>query len=260
MLQCEFCASPLKKTAENLFVCKSCGHRYTFSQAQTLLKKSKRVGKETFRIENAVLKRYYGDAEEVVVPDGVTEIGIGAFHANTTLQKVVLPQGVSVIQASAFQGCTALCEISLPYGLHEIGSHAFENCSSLKEIHFPDSLCSLGNHSFAGCAVLQQIDLPDSVIRLDGGCFAGCTSLQSVKMSAGIKEIMGYAFQNCISLTELVIPDTAEQVGCYHDFGSDLVQSICDGCENLRVYLPKRFPDEVVRGCKVRCELPGETT
>ena len=40
-----------------------------------------------FEIENSVLKHYYGEATEVVIPQGVTVIGAYAFSGNTELQK-----------------------------------------------------------------------------------------------------------------------------------------------------------------------------
>ena len=44
-------------------------------------------GAEDYLIENGVLTAYTGNAEEVSVPEGVTEIGTGAFQNNRELEK-----------------------------------------------------------------------------------------------------------------------------------------------------------------------------
>ena len=73
-----------------------------------------------FVIENGVLKKYNGPGGEVVIPEGVTEIGWGAFQNCTGLQQVTLPKGLTAIKMRAFAGCTSLTEIDLPDSVSEI--------------------------------------------------------------------------------------------------------------------------------------------
>lgn len=73
-----------------------------------------------FNIEDGVLTRYSGTAEEVVVPDGVTTIGKNAFNSNTTIKKVTLPDSVQVIDDYAFIECRNLISINFPEGLLRI--------------------------------------------------------------------------------------------------------------------------------------------
>jgi len=58
-----------------------------------------------FDIQNGVLKQYNGDGGKVVVPDGVTAIGAGAFKECKTLTSVVLPDSVVSIGRNAFASC-----------------------------------------------------------------------------------------------------------------------------------------------------------
>ena len=76
---------------------------------------------------NIVIKRYVGDAVDVVIPetiDGktVTEIGRNSFSNNYKLISVTIPNTVINIQNSAFFQCAFLVEINLPENL-EVKSH-----------------------------------------------------------------------------------------------------------------------------------------
>ena len=53
---------------------------------------------------------------EVVIPDGVTEIGSGAFNMCQSLTTVTLPKSVTTIGISAFGGCDALATFNVEYG------------------------------------------------------------------------------------------------------------------------------------------------
>ena len=48
------------------------------------------------------------DQREVVIPDGYTAIGNGAFGFCTSLERVIIPESVSVIGDDAFADCPKL--------------------------------------------------------------------------------------------------------------------------------------------------------
>ena len=68
---------------------------------------------------------------EVIVEEGVSNIGNAAFSWCNDLVKVVLPESLSSIGDSAFLNCNSLTEIVLPDKVSHIGNSAFEGCSSL---------------------------------------------------------------------------------------------------------------------------------
>ena len=47
----------------------------------------------------------------VIIPDGVMEIGWGAFRGCTSLESICIPASVTSIRVVAFNGCTSLREI-----------------------------------------------------------------------------------------------------------------------------------------------------
>ena len=89
-----------------------------------------------FIINNNILEEYTGNAETVIIPNGVTEIGRNAFSECKSLKKVIIPDSVIKIGWDAFEGCTALTEVSMPKYLEIIDSGAFNGCTSLKTYKF----------------------------------------------------------------------------------------------------------------------------
>lgn len=101
-----------------------------------------------FEIENGVLKKYHGNANAVVIPDGVTSIGDFAFQNCESLTAVKIADSVTSIGNFAFWGCGALASVYIPDGLTSIGDGAFQTCDALAAIDIPESVMHLGRCAF----------------------------------------------------------------------------------------------------------------
>ena len=86
-----------------------------------------------FLIQSGKLVCYLGDADEIAIPDGVHEIGNGAFIENKTIRSVILPQSVRWIGQSAFSHCENLKSIVIPASVTFIDKCAFSE-SGLEEV------------------------------------------------------------------------------------------------------------------------------
>lgn len=104
-----------------------------------------------------------GGLQEVTVPEGVTEIGPGAFLDNGNLDRLTLPQSLRRVGASAFVRCTELTELALPAGLEALETSAFEGCAGLRRLTLPDALREIGDSVFRGCTGLQWLRLPAGI-------------------------------------------------------------------------------------------------
>ena len=131
-----------------------------------------------FIIENGVLKKYVGPGGDVVIPDGVTEIGEKAFWMCCNLVRIVIPDSVTNIGPRAFEYCELLQDIKLSTNIDKIDIYTFNNCSALSSIQIPNGVTKILWNAFSYCTSLSHITIPDSVACIDDYAFVGCESLR----------------------------------------------------------------------------------
>ena len=149
----------------------------------------------------------------VTIPNSLTSIGVCAFYDCSGLTSVTIPDSVTSIGDFAFYGCSSLTSVTIPHGVTSIGDYAFENCSSLTSVTIPDSVTSIGGWAFGGCSSLTSVTIPDSVTSIGYDAFYGCSSLTSVTIGNSVTSIGEQVFYNCSSLTSVTIPDSVASIG-----------------------------------------------
>lgn len=130
-----------------------------------------------FTMEGTTLVKYTGRDKTVTVPDGVEEIGKGAFEENGIIERVNLPSSVKQIKPYAFWGCDRLETVSLGSGLTEVGDFAFINCKGLKRMIIPTNVRTIGIQAFADCVNMTDISIPPEVTGIHETAFNGCYRL-----------------------------------------------------------------------------------
>lgn len=159
---------------------------------------------------------------EVVIKDGVTEIGNQTFRGCTGLTNVTIPDSVQKIGAWAFYLCGGLKNVDIPAnveignssfrqsGLEQVtvsggsvGQYAFHRNVSLKKI---DINCeTIGDEAFSGCDSLTDITLGNSVKTLGDKVFYTCKNLENVEIPSTVTDIGEKTFYSCPKLKEAVI-------------------------------------------------------
>lgn len=104
------------------------------------------------KIEERSFAHMYGLKTEVVIPEGVTEIGEGAFSCSH-MPSVRFPSTLKKIGKQAFCltfGLTNYSTITFPNGLEVIEDEAFDSCYFKNAIVLPASIKSIGKKAFYG--------------------------------------------------------------------------------------------------------------
>lgn len=123
-------------------------------------------------IGNAAFSECYNLSGKIIIPEGVTTVGVSSFEA-TAIESVELPSSlVTVTDGSMI--------------IDAIGAHAFENCRSLREINIPESVTTIQASVFSGCTSLTTITLPKGIISVLGNAFWSCTGLKEIRVHASI--------------------------------------------------------------------------
>ena len=112
------------------------------------------------------------------------------------IEELVVPEGVTELKRCAFMGCLRLKKLSLPSTLKTIGPNAFWGCKALEELNLPANLETIGEGAFQGCESLTSLTLPAKVKKLGFGAFWGCSGLERVQCLGRRPEIEGSAFDH----------------------------------------------------------------
>ena len=172
--------------------------------------------KSDFLIKDGVLKRYLGEEEKVIIPDGVKKIGYRAFcpknndedfwKGNGNVKTVIIPEGVIEIESFAFVNCHKLEEVSMPDSVQIIHDDAFKWCENLHNILLSKNLKKIGNRAFEGCKKIEEICIPEGTKKVGVRAFYFCTGLKEAIFSKSIEIIGGSAFEGCYNLSKVEIP------------------------------------------------------
>lgn len=162
---------------------------------------------------------WYGlDIQKVIIEEGITCIGDGAFEYAENLISVFIPKSVTRIGDMAF-AYTALTDITIPEGVTSIGERVFE-CADLTSITIPNSVTSIGDYLFFDCMYLEHVVLSDNLTSIPEGTFYWCEQLETVRMPDSVKTIGENAFLCCCSLSSIIIPESVTYIA----------DSAFDGC------------------------------
>lgn len=196
-------------------------------------------------------KAYYGDTSltEYDFNDSVSSIGDFAF-ARTGLTSIVIPEGVTHIGYGAFYHCDDLSTILVPSTVTDIEPSAFANTRMManfklygsskflimgdgilvayngkdSDIEIPEGVKQIGPECFKDMKFIMEVSLPDSLERICEDAFSGCVNLRSVTGGMNLSTIEDRAFKGC-PINTIRIVDSVKAVGLgAFDFSDSTLQ------------------------------------
>lgn len=93
---------------------------------------------------------------ELVIPEGVTEIGASAFYCVGSLERITFPSTLQSIGYNCFNAC-GLVEVVIPEGITKLEDNSFNFCTELTTVYIPASVESIGIYAFHNCTSLERI-------------------------------------------------------------------------------------------------------
>ncbi len=155
--------------------------------------------KYTITENGAILSKYKGTSEELIIPETIryegkdcTVIGIAeAALANANnLVTVKVPSTITSIGKGAFSLCNNLANIIIDEANPKYDSR--ENCNAVietstnvllhgcKNTTFPSNVSTINPYAFYNCTGLENIVIPNTITTIGISAFEGCSNLTSI--------------------------------------------------------------------------------
>lgn len=188
------------------------------------------IGKNTLPngegiLVNGVLStlNYDDSAEELVIPEGVIEIGesltsgnLQGFCNRPNIKRLIISEGVRRIRSNAFWNCDLLEYVSLPGSLESVDSYIFRFCPNLKEFTgntmfisedgkcfldemYIDGQVGYGIQTVVKMGLPSDYVIPEGIVTIRPNAFEGIENLRSVTLpnSLILIEAGGEIFKDC---------------------------------------------------------------
>ena len=147
---------------------------------------------------------------------------------------LVIPEGVTNVGKYAFYDCSSITSVTLPNSVTRIGSSAFHSCSSLTSITIPNSVTSIGDGAFSSCAqVTVECTTPPTIesntFKSDASIFVHCSALDTYLQTAKWQflDLKGLSHTINLSATE---GGKATITATYCDSTTATIEAISYGC------------------------------
>lgn len=180
-----------------------------------------------FIVKFGELLKYTGDNKTVIIPNGITRIGTGAFWANLAIENVVLPEGVECICGDAFVYCENLKTVNIPRSVSEMGDDPFAGCPNVEidnksayfinengilfdctkkflihytagrlnsEYTIPEAVTWIGKHSFYKCKNLELVRITKNVKFMGNNAFSDCRNIRLINESPYFRYVDGVLY------------------------------------------------------------------
>ena len=193
---------------------------------------------------------------KVITPE-MKGIPNGAF-AGDLMKELIIPEGIESIGVGAFENCLLLKKISLPSSLKEINANAFRGCISLKEIVIPNNVKVISNKAFDGCIKLEKVILPEGLLRIEEDAFNNDQLLRDINIPHSVNYIGKHAFKYCYGIKNLYISENLKKIhkkafyGCSYSLETIKVSpsnSVFTSGQNTNTLIVRKT-GELILGCK----------
>ncbi|MEA4937309.1 MAG: leucine-rich repeat domain-containing protein, partial [Paludibacter sp.] len=189
------------------------------------------VIRDRFKTTLYVLDLSSAKFEDNKIPNGAANEG--AF-SGMKIEDLILPEGLIEIGDRAFHTCDQIIGINLPNSITRIGDYALFQCLVMELQALPTSLQTLGAYAFQECRQITVSELPSGLQGSIGTrTFQNCSKMTFSRIPAGITSLGSYAFRSCSRVETLIFPAGLTSIG----------NQVFDKCAGLKnIYIEKETP------------------
>lgn len=169
----------------------------------------------------------YGEIiKAIVVGEGITAIGNGAFRGNFNVERITIAQSVKTIGDRAFEMCECVKTINIAKGVESIGDDAFDGMWGLESFTVDADneyfsaldgvLFSKDKKVLVAYPVSKRDELykiPAGVEVVNAGAFRGNRYMDSLIMPEGLDTVGEFAFADIMKLNKVIIPSSVNDIG-----------------------------------------------
>lgn len=200
--------------------------RYTTNEDGTIL----------LNPDKTIIYSYPTCPGDLVIEEGIKEIGPYAFYCMDKVTSVVLPESLEIIGDHAFYD-TKLEYLTIPAGVRRIEDHAFTDSHVLKGVITRGGLEYIGVRAFSNCG-LESVSIGGGVDTIGESAFDSSTHLKYIVIGGDIKTIGPKAFGSVMYTQEEGLLMLIYGTGAPAEAGHDLF--------NLAQIYQIRVPAELV--------------
>lgn len=151
----------------------------------------------------------------------INELSAYAFYDCAQLTEIVLSEGISNIGYGAFYNCLSLNTVRLPESLTQMSGNSIFRGSGITSLYIPRRVSYLGYGLFSSCRKLTSVEIDPDNYSFVGGCNAIISRYNMELHSAcptttlpdGLKRI-GYMSFTCVpGIKDLILPESVESIG-----------------------------------------------
>lgn len=167
--------------------------------------------------------------DELILPDGLLELGSRAFGDIPELRKIRIPASLErafqpfYLSSEDAEPSSSL-EVEFTGNFTRVPDSLFLNAGGLRSVKLPETVGEIGVSAFMGSG-LEHITLPEELRSIEESAFEDCVRLSTVSIGDGDSVEIGMtfpsslasigrsAFRNCIGITELHLPEELVELG-----------------------------------------------
>lgn len=159
--------------------------------------------------------------ENLVIEEGITEIGIYNFASMSALKNVEFPSTLKKVGYDAFINCQRLEKVNIPSledwcdinfvnqtsNPTQYANNLYVNDELIENLILPE-VTEIKPYAFCNMRYLTSVVMPDTIETIGLCAFCNCYMLKNITFSKSIKTIGYEAFEACKGLSEINLPNS----------------------------------------------------